>query len=271
MNAKADLSSNLILLIDDFLKTNNDNEIRSFLSDNSNLPGPRGNLELAGLFASSVVEYSGKNIDKLWALCLKMTAISADEAPVNTASEFIPFCGTVGIGSTAAAHSSYLKKTLIRLHELANDPRWRMREGVAMGLQKLILLNANTVLTELKKWVIGGNLLELRAVAAAVAEPALLKDIEVAKEAFRLNQQIIMKLIETGERKSEDFRVLRKALAYTLSVVIVPLPKEGFGYLKQLIKMNDPDITWIIKQNLKKNRLIKNFPTEVNSLKKLLN
>ena len=80
MNAKADLSSNLILLIDDFLKTNNDNEIRSFLSDNSNLPGPRGNLELAGLFASSVVEYSGKNIDKLWALCLKMTAISADEA-----------------------------------------------------------------------------------------------------------------------------------------------------------------------------------------------
>ena len=140
-----------------------------------------------------------------------------------------------------------------------------------MGLQKLILLNANAVLTELKKWVIGGNLLELRAVAAAVAEPALLKDIEVAKEAFRLNQQIIMKLIETGERKSENFRVLRKALAYTLSVVIVPLPKEGFGYLKQLIKMNDPDITWIIKQNLKKNRLIKNFPTEVNSLKKLLN
>jgi hypothetical protein len=271
MTNKEKLTKDLLNFVEEYLKTNCGHKIQSFLIINSNLPGPRGNLELAELFASSVVEYSEKNIDKLWALCLKMTAISADEAPVNTASEFIPFCGTVGIGSIAALHSNYFKKALIRLRQLANDPRWRMREGVAMGLQKLMLSNTNAVLKDLKKWINSGDLMELRAVAAAVAEPALLKNKELAKEALKLNQEIVRKLARTKDRKSEKFRILRKALAYTLSVVIVPFPKEGFEYLKQLIKMNDPDIAWIVKQNLKKNRLIKNFPTDVNSLKKLLN
>ena len=258
-------------LIDEFLKTGADEKLFEYLTSNSNLPGPRGNLELAASFANTLNEYRGAAVDKLWEFCLKMTAISAEEAPVNTPDEFIPFCGTVGIGSIAAAHAGYFSDALSRLRELANDPRWRMREAVAMGLQRLITANAAAVLSDLKKWVAGSKLLELRAVAAAVAEPALLKDSEVAKVAFHLNQQIIEKLIEADDRKSENFRVLRKALGYTLSVVIVPLPEEGFKYLSQLVKMNDPNVNWVIKENLKKNRLIKNYPDKVASLKNLLN
>jgi hypothetical protein len=256
-------------LIDEFIRTGVDDKLLDHLASNSNLPGPRGNLELAAAFANSLTSYNKAEVDKLWNLCQKMTGISAEEAPVNSAREFIPFCGAVGVGSIAAANSAYYNEAVSTLRGLASDSRWRMREGVAMGLQKLMASNANAVLNDLKKWVSGGNLLEMRAVAAAAAEPALLKNQDVAKEALQLNVGIVRKLIEVKDRKSEDFRVLRKALGYTLSVVIVPLPKEGFEYLRDLAKTNDPDINWIFKENLKKNRLIKNFPGEVNAVKDL--
>ena len=38
----------------------------------------------------------------------------------------------------------------------------------------------------------------------------------------------------------------------------------------QLINSQDPDILCIVRQNLRKNRLIKKFPDEVSTLKELL-
>lgn len=257
-------------LIDEFVRAGNDQRLVEYLGRNSNLPGPRGNLELAAQFAKLAAEYEGIAAARIWELCLQMTSVSAKDAPVNSPDEFIPFCGSVGMGAIAAVHSGHLEEALSRLRELAKDSRWRMREAVVMALQKLIAANPNVVIDELNVWLREGQMLELRAVAAAVAEPAILKNEEVAKAALRMNREVMQKLSRIKKRKSEDFRVLRKALGYTLSVVIVPMPKEGFEYMRQLLPMNDPDINWIVRENLKKNRLLKNFPTDVNSIKSLL-
>jgi len=42
--------------------------------------------------------------------------------------------------------------------------------------------------------------------------------------------------------------------------------------MEQLIesRKQDKDIQWVLKENLKKNRLVKNFPDEVAALKHLL-
>jgi hypothetical protein len=120
-------------------------------------------------------------------------------------------------------------------------------------------------------WVIDGTLLELRAVAATVAEPGLLKDTETAIVALQLHRKAFDRVLSTKERKSEDFRTLRKALGYTLSVVVQALPQEGFRFLAQLIQLHDPDLIWIVKQNLRKNRLVKHFPEQVESTHSLLN
>ena len=45
---------------------------------------------------------------------------------------------------------------------------------------------------------------------------------------------------------------------------------EGFAYMQQLAEQNDADVLWIVKENLKKNRLLKNFPEEVTATNKLL-
>jgi len=36
--------------------------------------------------------------------------------------------------------------------------------------------------------------------------------------------------------------------------------------MHKLAATKDPDVKWIIKENLKKNRLVKNFPKEVESI-----
>lgn len=257
-------------LVEEFIQSGNDRPLLDYLSSNSNLPGPRGNLELAFSFADHLAEQESSNLDVLWNLCQRMTSVSPEKAPVNSPGEFIPFCGAVGMGSIGAANSAFFGRAVSRLRELSSDARWRMREAVVMGMQRLTAANPDVVLNELRRWIDGGKLLELRAAAATVAEPALLKHNRITQAALQLNKDVVKKLREVRDRKSENFRALRKALGYTLSVVILPAPEQGFGYLRQLAQIDDRDIQWIVKENLKKNRLIRNYPAEVESMRSLL-
>ena len=76
--------------------------------------------------------------------------------------------------------------------------------------------------------------------------------------------------LETADLKSDDFKTLRKALGYTLSVGIVALPAPAFAFLAELAQSSDRDLRWIVKQNLKKNRLVKQFPDQVAFCQRLL-
>ncbi len=269
MSKKENYKEHLTDLINESLKTDNAENLMQYLASNSNLPGPRGNLELADLFAAVVGDYSGREQEKLWSLCLRLAQFSLIEAPVNNPKEFLVFCGARGIGALGASQR-FFQEAISRLKELASDLRWRTREGVAMALQSMIKKQPQKTLKEIVEWIESENWLAMRAVAAGVAEPALLKDEQTAKTAFELHKQIFAKIAVAGERKSNGFKALRQGLGYSLSVVVCVVPREGFVYMRQLAGQPDADILWILKENLKKNRLIKNFPEEVESMKKLL-
>ena len=51
---------------------------------------------------------------------------------------------------------------------------------------------------------------------------------------------------------------------------LVEVPDEGFTLLKSLANTEDKDIRWIIKENLKKNRLTKAFKVNVQQVLVLL-
>jgi hypothetical protein len=206
----------------------------------------------------------------LWLLCLDMAGISADEAPVNTAEEFLPFCGAVGLGALGVASPQFYDGAVGRLRTLARDPRWRMREAVCFGLQRLLARRRGDTLDALEAWVQGGDPLEMRAAAAAVAEPALLVDEQTAARALQIHRAIFERFPEFEDRRAEAFRTLRKGLGYTLSVVVCALPQEGFALIEQLVASPDGDLLWIVKQNLKKNRLVSRYPQQVEALQQLL-
>jgi hypothetical protein len=103
-------------------------------------------------------------------------------------------------------------------------------------------------------WIAEDDWLAMRAVAAGVAEPALLTDKETAYRALKLHKEIFNQIIRVEARESEAFKTLKKGWGYTLSVVNSAIPEAGFGYLQQLVGSQDKDIRGVVKVNLKKNR-----------------
>lgn len=266
MGRKEGYAKDVKELLESNLKTADDGKMREYLAANSNLPGPRGNLELANAFADGVGDLSRANPQNMWELASGLASLSPKEAPVNDPKEFIPFCGAVAMGAIGSEDDNYERKAFTRLKEVAEDPRWRTREGVAMGLQRLIGKRGLPALKELEGWTAGDRWLVMRAAAAGAAEPALLKDPQNAAEALEQHRMIIARVLASGERKTEEFRTLRQALGYSLSVVVCACPQEGIEYLRELANSNDPDVRWVVKENLKKNRLIRAFPREVEAL-----
>ena len=240
-------------------------ELEQYIAANSNLPGPRGNLELALAFGDVIAKQTAQatRVDALWNLCAGLAEIPPEAAPVNDPRELIPFCAVIGLGAIGSVVEAYCQPALARLHRLAGDPRWRMREAVCFGLQRLLETQKGETLAALESWVAAGDLLQMRAAAAGLAEPALLDDQEIAMAALQLHRDILARVSEAQDRRSDAFRTLRKGLGYTLSVVVCAAPDEGFELLAELAKPGDRDVNWIVKQNLKKNRLLKRFPDRV--------
>lgn len=268
MSKKERHARDLIELVDGFLETDDTRPLTEYLLSHSDLPGRRANLELAGAFGDHAEAYADQ--ERLWELVKSLAAIPANEAPVNTPGEFLSFCGAIGVGAIGSVASTHFAEALHTLKTLANDPRWRMREAVCFGLQRMLARRSRDTLAALEEWIADASLLELRAAAATVAEPTLLEDTGVARAALRLHQALMARLPGISERKSDGFKTLRQGLGYTLSVVVQALPQEGFEFLAGLAASQDPDVHWIVRQNLKKNRLVKQFPDEVESIASLL-
>jgi hypothetical protein len=212
-----------------------------YLLQESGLPGPRGNLELA-----QVVADEGNP-----QLFRRYIAYTANTAPTNSPYEFLAFCGVIGLGRLLAEGDQETLKTLRRF---ASDPRWRLREGVAMALQRLGDVDMERLIAEMRDWGQGAPL-EQRAAAAALCEPRLLGQAKYAREVLQIVDRITAGIERADDRRSQDFLTLRKGLGYCWSVAVVALPVEGKALMEKWLVKSDKDVRWIMKENLKKARL----------------
>jgi hypothetical protein len=218
----------------------------AYLLKESGLPGPRGNIELG-----QVVADEGDR-----ALFERYSAYTAEQAPVNSPYEFLAFCGVVGLGRLLAEGDSALLGTL-RTH--ASDPRWRVREGVAMALQRLGDKNMDALLAGMQEWSLGTPL-EQRAAAAGLCEPRLLAQAAHARAVLQILDQITASLQRSAITPREELLVLRKGLGYCWSVAVAALPGEGMVMMEKWLVGQNKDIQWIMQENLKKNRLARIDP-----------
>ena len=214
-----------------------------FLRKNSGLPGSRGNLELAHVAAE---EASRKQIEEF-------LSIPFEEAKENTPEVFLVFCGVLGLGKLIA-HGG--REQFDRLRGYASDPRWRIREAAATALQLVGDQSTDLLLKEMKKWS-NGNWLEKRAAAAALAEPRLLKEVKVAKQALQILDTITKKMEAAESPVNEEFKILRQGMGYCWSVAVAALPETGKPLMEKWLSSRNKDIRWIMKENLKKSRLVK--------------
>jgi hypothetical protein len=203
-----------------------------YLKKHSGLPGPRANLELVQAVGDEA------DADRLWRL-----SASSDE--------FLALCGTAGLGKVALMEPATV---MTWLRELASDHRWRVREGVAIALQRIGRESMPHLLAEMQAWSVDGPYIQ-RATAAGLCEPILLREREDAVQVLVILDQITSSLAATRDRRDEGFRVLRQAMGYCWSVAAAAAPENARPYFEKWLLSSDKDVAWVMKTNLSKARM----------------
>lgn len=220
-----------------------------YLRANSHLPGPRGNLELA----EAVYQEGSRELFK------SLIAGDSPHTAENTPGVFAVFCGILGLGRLLAEGDLDWLQTL---RAYANDPRWRVREAVAMALQKFGGADLGALLAQMRLWA-EGTPLEQRAVVAALCEPSLLFNPAAVQAVLEILDRITDLLSRSQERKNDDFRALRQTLGYGWSVTAAADMAQGEAAMERWFASPDPDVRWLMRENLKKKRLERADPAWV--------
>ena len=222
-----------------------------YLLENSGLPGPRGNLAL-------LYQFTGQAEPSLVEQCLGL--IKPDTA--NSPQEFAGMCGVVG---QAVLKKSDLPAAIAGLRPYASHASWRIREAVAIAIQEIASSGFESILAELDAWS-QGNALEQRAVVAALCEPKLLKNPKTNQAVLKLMERISYAFPPEKKLASEQLS-LRKTLGYGWSVLIVNHPAASRPVFETLAISQNPNLLWIVRENLGKSRLVKMDADWVEGLK----
>ena len=208
----------------------------AYLCQNSGLPGPRANLELVQAVAE---EGDRKSFDNL----------------IATDDEYLVLCGVVGLGRLIAEGADVQRELLGH----AGDPRWRVREGVAMALQRLGDADLPRLIALVEAWSVHENPLVQRAAVAAICEPRLVKAPAGAQCALTACAQATESLVARtdADRREPAARTLRQALGYCWSVAVAAAPGTGLPMFRALAGSSDADVSWIVRENSSKARLAK--------------
>ena len=232
-----------------------------YLLAHSNLPGPRGNLELAAAVADAGTEAQFRR----WA------GLDPDVAPENTPGCFLAFCGVVGLGAIMArgAGRGEVASPGLPYHDRAGKPhpyerctpsrptragasargwRWRCSAGA------------------MRTWPACWRRCPIGRAAThwdnarpprRCASPRLLKQPEHAAAVLRILDEITASIALVTDHRSDAFKTLRQGLGYCWSVATAALPEIGKPLMERWLDSPDPDIRWIMRENPKKNRLIR--------------
>ncbi|KYH43987.1 HEAT repeat domain-containing protein [Branchiibius sp. NY16-3462-2] len=215
----------------DELATLDPSSWNDYLRQHSHLPGPRANLSLVDAF---VHQAGSAQIE---------SALATDE-------EFLVLCGVAALSDTQ------------RLRGYASDARWRVREGVALSLQHLGDRDPGALHDLVLTWASDADPLVQRAAVAAICEPRLLTSSPAAAVARSVCHIATSALVArpSSTRREPDVRVLRQALGYGWSVAIAADPEPGLAAFTTLQSSGDPDVAWVVRENLKKARLKRLLP-----------
>lgn len=235
--------------------------LTKYLDDHSNLPSPRLNLELADYFAHLVAKDEKVMFGKLIQMC-------------KHSSEYINFCGISALGTCFYKLDNDQKNiTKDILIKAMHHPNWRIKESSAIALQYILESLHDDALIFMDQLRSDEDCLVNRALIAGLAHPPVLNNKKICNYAFMISD-ISMKLINDYDDlrcKSEDVVVLIKGLSYVISVFTVYDSIQGFQLMEHYLESNHKTLNKIIKSNLKKKRIRKDYLDRIEILEGTIN
>jgi hypothetical protein len=224
----------------------------AYLLAGSRLPGPRANLELLDA-AGDVLERDE---------ALRLASLDPSEAPAGTALEFLPCCGNAAIGRLIADGDQSL---VVRLRAAAGDPRWRVRESVAIALQRWGDADVEAMLAAIEPWA-SGTPFEARVAVAAICEPRLLSSRDAVDGAIRVLDAATTRLVGLPAPRGEPGRVLGAALGYGWSVAVAADASAALPAFRRWAESGDPDVRRLVASNVAKARFVRAAPEAAEAL-----
>jgi hypothetical protein len=214
--------------------------VAAYLSAHSNLPGPAANLTL--------LKAAGEVLDPGQAAHLRQED-----------DEYLRSCGVMTLGRTWFESDPAEAARL--LTQYAADPSWRVREAVAMAAQRIGDHDRAAVARLVGQWAGQDHPLVLRAAVAAICEPRLLSNQDMAAVALATCQRVTAAYAgwDPPRRHHPDARTLRQALGYCWSVAVAADPAAGWAVF-QALDTTDADLAWIGRSNRAKARLKRLLP-----------
>lgn len=241
------------------MATGDDTALREALLAGSGLPGARLNLRLVGELARTVgalVVSADPPVAALEALLDGWAALPVEDAPGDHQAVILPCAAAAAYGEVGAVRADWWPDEIAKLQRAASDPRWRVREVVAQSLQRLLEADWPRTTAALSAWAGDDDPLVVRAAAAGVAEPRLLRDSGAARDALAIQRTAVgrYRSYDAKQRRTEAATSLRQALGYTISVAVAAT--GDFAILDELAAVaDDADLRWIVRENLRKSRL----------------
>lgn len=213
-----------------------DDEVRGYLTAHSDLPGPRGNLELIAAAADVLPRR----------LALELA---------HEVDEYLRCCGVATLGRLVLDDPTDTGP-LGLLTARAADPLWRVREAVAMAAQRIGDDDPARLRQLVATWVDDPDPLVVRAGVASICEPRLLRDPVTARAAVVACERATahLRAVPAADRRDGSVRVLRQGLGYCWSVAVAADPERGLAAFDAL-PLDDPDIAWVSRENRTKKRL----------------
>jgi hypothetical protein len=123
-----------------------------------------------------------------------------------------------------------------------------------MALQRFGMEDMDRMLGIVEDWS-EGKAYERRAACAALCEPKLLGTVSLIRRVLKMLDGATAFIEKAKDRENEGFDALKKGLGYCWSVAVAAAPAEGKAVMEKWFASGDKDVRWILRENLKKERL----------------
>ena len=236
-------------------------KLTSHLIENSALPSPHANIELAQAFGDVFESPPPDAAER--AMIDEWLALTLDEAPVNTKKEFLVACAAVALGTIYLQSSEEEAEPVFeKMRAASRDARWRTREAACFAFQRVGEHNFDQLRSMFEWWMERANMADRRAILVSLAHPPFLTSddrVEFCLEVAGRTLADLEKLTSAG-RKTEEYKILEKGLKFAPSVYVAASPEIGFRWLSRVASTENMENKKIIAANIRKSRLAKKHP-----------
>lgn len=228
----------------------------------SGLPGTRMNMAVANAFAVECAS-RGKKADKL---AFEMANLHPDIARGATEHEFLPVCGVLALAARAAREPSLRPRVLTNLHDVSDDPRFRVRQIVPVALAKVGEHMGDELVTLTASWTDG--FFQAAAVLLALSENGWLAATNDADQVLcRLDEAFT--LAAKAQRAASRYpgrKALVDALGTAPAAIALRYGAPVFELLARWSVTKMPELREAIEANLRSKKLAGRFGGEIDNV-----